>query len=207
MAPAPRVTVAAEFTGRHLSDIGRISEVAAPAPDHLGIETVRSARAIFGMDVVDAGGSSSGTLAAWLVRASVLMPGTSAGLTSGGCGRRWGSTTRSDSEKHQPRPGGMLEPRRWGQRLHLDAIDHPLVTVTAQGKARGCAAPTSASGRPPWHPRGAPDATASADSPEASTSHRFERNRLRGRLESNARVRPLTSAPGHTRCVAFAFEV
>jgi hypothetical protein len=83
VAPAPRVTVAAEFIGRHLSDIGRISEVTAPHPLISGVETVRLSAGDLGMDVVNAGGSFKWNVGgAWLVRASVLMPGTSAGLTS-----------------------------------------------------------------------------------------------------------------------------
>src|SRR5918993_3687404 len=83
VAPAPRVTVAAEFTGRHLADIGRISEIAAPHPLIAGVETVRLSAGALGMDVVNAGGSFKWNVGgAWLVRASVLMPGTSAGLTS-----------------------------------------------------------------------------------------------------------------------------
>ena len=83
VAPAPRITVAAELTGRHLADIGRISEVTAPHPLIDGIETVRLSAGDLGMDVVDAGGSFKWNVAgAWLVRASVLIPGTTAGLTS-----------------------------------------------------------------------------------------------------------------------------
>ena len=83
VAPAPRVTVAAEFTGRHLADIGRVSEIAAPHPLIAGVETVRLSAGTLGMDVVNAGGSFKWNVGgAWLVRASVLMPGTSAGLTS-----------------------------------------------------------------------------------------------------------------------------
>jgi hypothetical protein len=83
VAPAPRVTVAAEFTGRHLDDIGRISEISAPHPSIAGIETVRLSAGELGMDVVNAGGSFKWNVGgAWLVKASVLMPATSAGLTS-----------------------------------------------------------------------------------------------------------------------------
>src|SRR5829696_8343326 len=83
VAPAPRVTVAAEFTGRHLDDIGRISDITAPHPLIAGVETVRLSAGALGMDVVNAGGSFKWNVGgAWLVRASVLMPGTSAGLTS-----------------------------------------------------------------------------------------------------------------------------
>jgi hypothetical protein len=83
VAPAPRITVAAEFTGRHLGDIGRISEIAAPHPLIAGVETVRLSAGALGMDVVNAGGSFKWNVGgAWLVKASVLMPGTSAGLTS-----------------------------------------------------------------------------------------------------------------------------
>jgi hypothetical protein len=83
VAPAPRVTVAAEFTGRHLGDIGRISEISAPHPSIAGIETVRLSAGELGMDVVNAGGSFKWNVGgAWLVKASVLMPATSAGLTS-----------------------------------------------------------------------------------------------------------------------------
>jgi len=83
VAPAPRVTVAAEFTGRHLGDIGRISDITAPHPLIPGVETVRLSAGALGMDVVNAGGSFKWNVGGtWLVRASVLMPGTSAGLTS-----------------------------------------------------------------------------------------------------------------------------
>ena len=83
VAPAPRVTVAAEFMGRHLGDIGRISEISAPHPLIAGVETVRLSAGALGMDVVNAGGSFKWNVGGtWLVRASVLMPGTSAGLTS-----------------------------------------------------------------------------------------------------------------------------
>jgi len=83
VAPAPRVTVAAELTGRHLSDIGRISEVTAPHPLIAGVETIRLSAGDLGMDAVNAGGSFKWNVGgAWLVRASVLMPGTTAGLTA-----------------------------------------------------------------------------------------------------------------------------
>jgi hypothetical protein len=83
VAPAPRVTIAAELTGRHLADIGRISEISAPHPLIAGVETVRLSAGDFGMEVVNAGGSFKWNVGgAWLVRASVLIPGTSAGLTS-----------------------------------------------------------------------------------------------------------------------------
>jgi hypothetical protein len=83
VAPAPRVTMAAEFTGRHLRDIGRISEIAAPHPLIAGVETIRLSAGTLGMNVVNAGGSFKWNVGgAWLVRGSVLMPGTSAGLTS-----------------------------------------------------------------------------------------------------------------------------
>ena len=76
VAPAPRVTVAAELTGRHLADIGRISEITAPHPLIAGVETVRLSAGDLGMDVVNAGGSFKWNVGgAWLVRASVLMPG------------------------------------------------------------------------------------------------------------------------------------
>src|SRR5215211_2502568 len=79
VAPAPRVTVAAEFTGRHLGDIGRISDITAPHPLIPGVETVRLSAGALGMDVVNAGGSFKWNVGGtWLVRASVLMPGTSA---------------------------------------------------------------------------------------------------------------------------------
>jgi hypothetical protein len=83
IAPAPRVTFAAEFTGKHLADIGRITEVSAAHPLISGVETMRLSAGDLGMEVVNAGGSfkwnPGGT---WLIRGSVLMPGTSAGLTS-----------------------------------------------------------------------------------------------------------------------------
>lgn len=83
LAPAPRVTVAAELMGRHLSDIGRLSELVAPHPLIAGVETIRLSAGDIGMDVVNAGGSFKWNVgSAWLLRASVLMPGTTAGLTS-----------------------------------------------------------------------------------------------------------------------------
>ena len=71
VAPAPRITVAAELTGRHLSDIGRISEVTAPHPLIAGIETVRLSAGDLGMDVVTRAARSSGTSGApgWYGRA------------------------------------------------------------------------------------------------------------------------------------------
>jgi hypothetical protein len=80
---APRVTIAAELAGRHLTEIGRIGEVAAAHPLIAGVETIRLSAGDTGMDVVNAGGSLKWNIGgAWLLQASVLMPGTSTGLTS-----------------------------------------------------------------------------------------------------------------------------
>ena len=84
LAAAPRVTIAAELTGRHLADIGRIGEITAPHPTIGGVDTVRlSAGGALGMEVVNAGASFKWNVGStWLLKASVLMPATSAGLTS-----------------------------------------------------------------------------------------------------------------------------
>jgi hypothetical protein len=83
VAASPRVTMAAELTGRHLSDVARTIDVTAPHPSIPGVETTRLGVAELGLDVVDASGSvkwnPTGT---WLVRASVLVPTRDAGLTS-----------------------------------------------------------------------------------------------------------------------------
>jgi hypothetical protein len=83
IAAAPRVTIAAELTGRHLADIGRISEITAPHPTIAGVDTVRLGAGALGMEVVNAGASFKWNVGStWLLKASVLMPATNAGLTS-----------------------------------------------------------------------------------------------------------------------------
>ena len=83
LAAAPRVTVAAELTGRHLSDIGRIDAITAAHPTIQGVDTVRLSAGALGMEVVNAGASFKWNVGStWLLKASVLMPATSAGLTS-----------------------------------------------------------------------------------------------------------------------------
>jgi hypothetical protein len=83
VAASPRVTVAAELTGRRLSDVARTVDVTAPHPSIPGVETTRLGVDELGLNVVDASGSlkwnPTGT---WLVRASVLVPAGDAGLTS-----------------------------------------------------------------------------------------------------------------------------
>ena len=83
LAAAPRATIAAELTGRHLVDVGRIGEVTAPHPTIQGVDTVRLDVGDLGMEVVNAGASFKWNVGStWLLKASVLMPATTAGLTS-----------------------------------------------------------------------------------------------------------------------------
>jgi hypothetical protein len=82
-APAARLTLAGEFTGRRVGDVGHIVDVTAPHPVIPGIETTRLAAETGGTSVVLAGGSLKWNVAdTWLVKASVLLPATNAGLTS-----------------------------------------------------------------------------------------------------------------------------
>jgi hypothetical protein len=83
MATSPRVTVAAELFGRHLGDVGRIGEIAAPHPLISGVETVRLGAESLGLHVVSAGASFKWNVAGpYLLKGSVLVPATDAGLTS-----------------------------------------------------------------------------------------------------------------------------
>ena len=83
MATSPRVTVSAELFGRHLGDVGRIGEIAAPHPLISGVETVRLAAESLGLHVVTAGASFKWNVGGpYLLKGSVLVPATDAGLTS-----------------------------------------------------------------------------------------------------------------------------
>ena len=83
MATSPRVTVAAELFGRHLGDVGRIGEITAPHPLISGVETVRLGAESLGLHVVSAGASFKWNVGGpYLLKGSVLMPATDAGLTS-----------------------------------------------------------------------------------------------------------------------------
>jgi len=82
-APAASVTLAGELTGRRVGDVGHIVDITAPHPVIPGIETTRLGAETGGTSVVLAGGSVKWNVAdSWLVKASVLLPATSAGLTS-----------------------------------------------------------------------------------------------------------------------------
>jgi hypothetical protein len=82
-APAARLTLAGEVTGRRLSDIGRIVDISAPHPVIPGIETTRLGAEAGGTSVVLGGGSLKWNVAeTWLLKASVLLPMTSSGLTA-----------------------------------------------------------------------------------------------------------------------------
>jgi hypothetical protein len=82
-AAAPRVTLAAELTGRRLSDLGRIVDVTARHPDVPGVLTTRLGAEAGGTTTVLAGGSMKWNLAdSWLLKAGLLLPATAAGLTS-----------------------------------------------------------------------------------------------------------------------------
>jgi hypothetical protein len=83
MAATPRVTMAVELGGRRLADVGRIGTTAALHPSIGGVETVRLAAEDLGMHVVTAGGSFKWNVwGPWLLKASLLLPATDAGLTS-----------------------------------------------------------------------------------------------------------------------------
>jgi hypothetical protein len=77
------VTLAGELSGRRLEDVGRIVDVTAPHPDIPGVETTRLGAEIGGTNVVLTGVSMKWNVAdTWLVKTSVLLPATTAGLTS-----------------------------------------------------------------------------------------------------------------------------
>lgn len=82
-AAAPRLTIAGELSGRRLADLGRVIDITAPHPDVPGVETTRLAAEAGGTTVVLAGGSMKWNVAdAFLLKAGLLLPATSAGLTS-----------------------------------------------------------------------------------------------------------------------------
>jgi hypothetical protein len=82
-AAAPRVTIAGELAGRRLDEVGRVIDITAPHPDVPGVETTRLGAEVGGTSVVLAGASMKWNVAdTWLVKASLLFPATSAGLTS-----------------------------------------------------------------------------------------------------------------------------
>jgi hypothetical protein len=83
VAVVPRLTLAGELSGRRLASVGRVVDIAAPHPDVPGVETTRLGAEAGGVSAVLAGVSMKWNVATtWLVKASVLLPATSAGLTS-----------------------------------------------------------------------------------------------------------------------------
>ena len=83
-APQPRLTVSAELVGRQLSDIGRITETLAPHPSIGGVETLRlTAAADSRLSVLNGIGSLKWNVSeTWLLKASVIVPLSDAGLTA-----------------------------------------------------------------------------------------------------------------------------
>jgi hypothetical protein len=83
VAATTRVTLAAELTGQRLADVSTIVDATAAHPEIPGVETVRLESGPTGIDVVGTGVSMKWNPAgAWLVKATVLVPATSAGLTA-----------------------------------------------------------------------------------------------------------------------------
>jgi len=82
-APEPRLTLSAELVGRHLSEIGRITETIAPHPTIGGIETLRLTTEELGLTAVNGIGSVKWNFSeTWLLKASAILPVTDAGLTA-----------------------------------------------------------------------------------------------------------------------------
>jgi hypothetical protein len=84
VAPAPRVTLATELMGRHLSDVPPVADVTAPHPEIPGVQTIRLDAGSPGLNV------SAGAVSfkwnpggQWLVKASVMLPVSHGGLTAG----------------------------------------------------------------------------------------------------------------------------
>jgi hypothetical protein len=83
VAPAPRITLATELMGRHLTDVPPVADVTAPHPEIPNVETIRLDAGNPGLDV-SAGAFSFkwNPAGSWLVKASVMLPVSHGGLTA-----------------------------------------------------------------------------------------------------------------------------
>ncbi|HXE80631.1 MAG TPA: transporter [Vicinamibacterales bacterium] len=82
-APEPRLTLSAELVGRHLSEVGRITETVASHPAIAGVETLRLTADDLGLTAVSGIGSVKWNFSeTWLLKASAMLPITDAGLTA-----------------------------------------------------------------------------------------------------------------------------
>jgi hypothetical protein len=83
VAPSSRVTIVGELVGRRLSAAGHLTEVAAPHPRLIGVETIRLTAIEQATDrVVAVGGMKVNIASAWLITANVSRFLTDAGLTA-----------------------------------------------------------------------------------------------------------------------------
>jgi hypothetical protein len=82
--PSARVTIVGELVGRRLGAAGHLTEVAAPHPGLVGVETIRLTASQEATNrVVAVGGIKFNVAAAWLMTANVSRSLTEAGLTAG----------------------------------------------------------------------------------------------------------------------------
>lgn len=82
-APTPRVTLVGELVGRYLESGGRLTNVTAPNPDLIGVQTIRlSASEQSTTRVLAVGGVRWNALGPWVVSANVMRPLTTAGLNA-----------------------------------------------------------------------------------------------------------------------------
>jgi hypothetical protein len=83
VAPSGRVTVVGELVGRRLDAAGHLTEVTAPHPTLMGVETIRLTAVEQATNrVVAVGGMKVNVASAWLIAASVSRFLTDAGLTA-----------------------------------------------------------------------------------------------------------------------------
>jgi len=82
--PNSRVTIVGELVGRRLADAARLTEIAAPHPRLVGVETIRLTATPHSTNrVIAVAGIKYNVAAAWLMTANVSHFLTDAGLTAG----------------------------------------------------------------------------------------------------------------------------
>jgi hypothetical protein len=82
-APAPRLTLATELMGRHLTEVSPVEDITAPHPEIPGVQTTRLDVGSARLDVSSAAFSFKWNPAgAWLVKASLMVPVSHRGLTA-----------------------------------------------------------------------------------------------------------------------------
>jgi hypothetical protein len=81
VAANSRLTLVGELVGRHINDLGTITELALPNPTIAGVQTIRLVPESGGLITVMAvAGSKVNVTRTWLIEAHVLMPATDSGL-------------------------------------------------------------------------------------------------------------------------------